>query len=562
MGEPLQLGRYSLVVELASGGMATVHLGRMSGAAGFGRIVAIKRLHPHLARDPKFVSSFVDEARLVARVHHPNVVPVLDVVVQDGEVFLVLEYVQGESLGGLLRASGQAEKRIPVPISLAVILGALNGLHAAHEARDEQGQALQIVHRDVSPQNIIVGVDGVARVLDFGIAKAVKRLLETTREGRLKGKIPYMAPEHILSAATRQSDVYAAGVVLWEMLAGRRMFAIKNELELFQAVLTAEVPLPSAVNPAVPPEVDRIVARAIARSPKERFATAREMAEAVDACIDVASSMKVAQWVESTAGPGLEKRRELVAQVERTNSVPILEEPQEDETIRMVGLFPAPADVTAPVPVITAPVPAASAFGATLKMSASDMAQATRHALVTTPSPREAYAPPARPLTLAATRWYGRVALLGVSVLIIGWLGVMRSCHHAPEQTEAAASAQDVAPSPSGTPSRTEDETAISVPVESLPAAAPTAPTVTARTETRTETKAPPMPRPTPSGGSVADRVRHIMLDDPDGAKKLLKPRVDGGRATREEIVLYKTICKDQHDAVCLNQAKTLLGEK
>jgi len=317
MWEPLQLGRYSLVVELASGGMASVYLGRVSGAAGFGRTVAIKRLHPHLARDPMFVSSFVDEARLVARVHHPNVVPTLDVVAREDEIFLVMEYVPGESVAGLQLACRRAGKMIPVPIGLSIVLGVLNGLHAAHEANDEQGHPLRIVHRDVSPQNVLVGVDGVARVLDFGVAKAAKRLLETTQKGALKGKIAYMAPEQVLGSATRQSDVYAAGVVLWEMVTGRRLFKNENQVNLLHEVLSAEVPLPSTVNPNVSPEVDRIVQKAISRNLDERYATAREMAEAIDGCLDVASSMKVAQWIQATAGPVLETRLALVSEVDR-----------------------------------------------------------------------------------------------------------------------------------------------------------------------------------------------------------------------------------------------------
>ncbi|HEX7603641.1 MAG TPA: serine/threonine-protein kinase, partial [Polyangiaceae bacterium] len=177
MGEPvIQLGRYALHAEIAAGGMATVYLGRLHGAVGFGRTVAIKRLHPHLAKDPEFVSMFLDEAHLAARVQHPNVVPTLDVVTSDRELFLVLEYVRGESFSALIRAARAAGQTLPIPVVVAVVVGLLNGLHAAHEATDEQGKPLGIVHRDVSPQNVLVGADGVARVLDFGVAKAATRL--------------------------------------------------------------------------------------------------------------------------------------------------------------------------------------------------------------------------------------------------------------------------------------------------------------------------------------------------------------------------------------------------
>jgi eukaryotic-like serine/threonine-protein kinase len=315
MAEALQLGRYSVFAELASGGMATVYLGRMTGAAGFGRTVAIKRLHPHLARDPEFVSMFLDEARLAARVQHPNVVPTLDVVTTDNELFLVLEYVKGESLGGLVRASRAAGRSIPLPVVLSIAVGVLNGLHAAHEAKDEHGAALDIVHRDVSPQNVLVGADGVARVLDFGVAKASTRL-QTTRDGQIKGKIAYMAPEQIAGNATRQSDVYAAGVVLWEALALQRLFTGENEAALLKAVIMPNVQPPSAFNPDVPADLDRIVMRALATDPIERFATAREMAEALDVCMRPASANQVASWLESLAGHALQARSKLVAEAE------------------------------------------------------------------------------------------------------------------------------------------------------------------------------------------------------------------------------------------------------
>jgi eukaryotic-like serine/threonine-protein kinase len=315
MAEALQLGRYSVFAELASGGMATVYLGRMTGAAGFGRTVAIKRLHPHLARDPEFVSMFLDEARLAARVQHPNVVPTLDVVTTDNELFLVLEYVKGESLGGLVRASRAVGRSIPIPVVLSIAVGLLNGLHAAHEAKDEQGQPLNIVHRDVSPQNVLVGADGVARVLDFGVAKASTRL-QTTRDGQIKGKIAYMAPEQIAGNATRQSDVYAAGVVLWEALALQRLFTGENEAALLKAVIMPNVQPPSAFNPDVSPDLDRIVMKALAADPVERFANAREMAEALDVCMRPASANQVASWLESLAGHALQARSKLVAEAE------------------------------------------------------------------------------------------------------------------------------------------------------------------------------------------------------------------------------------------------------
>src|SRR3954471_7528731 len=190
---PRLLGRYAVYGEIAAGGMATVYIGRLRGPVGFARRVAVKSLHPQLAKDPDFLSMFLDEARLVGHIQHTNVVPVLDVISVEGELHLVMEYIEGEPLSRVLRCLKKRQTATPVAIAVGVMLGVLDGLHAAHEARGEDGALLSIVHRNASPQNILVGVDGVAKILDFGIAKAVGRM-QTTRGDQLKGKLAYMAP--------------------------------------------------------------------------------------------------------------------------------------------------------------------------------------------------------------------------------------------------------------------------------------------------------------------------------------------------------------------------------
>ncbi len=346
MGEPFTLGRYSLHAELAAGGMATVYLARLNGPVGFGRTVAIKRLHPHLARDPDFVAMFLDEARLAARIQHPNVVPTLDVVATDSELFIVLEYVRGESLGGLVRSARKSNTKIPISIVAAIAIDMLKGLHAAHEALDEKGQPLRIVHRDVSPQNVLVGTDGVTRVLDFGVAKAATRL-STTREGQLKGKIPYMAPEQLSGEVSPRTDLYAAGIVLWEALTSKRLFVGETEAQVLNNVLTQEVPAPSTVNSEISPELDRIVLKAITRKVEDRFGSARELAEAIDGCVRPASTMQVASWLEKTAGAALDVRRVLVAEIESGVS-----SPDKPAVMKMLadasGSVPSVASVAAP----------------------------------------------------------------------------------------------------------------------------------------------------------------------------------------------------------------------
>ncbi|HEY1691258.1 MAG TPA: serine/threonine-protein kinase [Polyangiaceae bacterium] len=315
-----EIGRYLLFGEIASGGMATVHFGRLSGPAGFSRTVAIKRLHPQFAKDPEFVTMFLDEARLAARIRHPNVMPTLDVVATDSEIFLVMEYVQGESLARLLRSMRAMMTPADTRIVATVLAGVCHGLHAAHEAKDEMGAPLQIVHRDVSPQNVLVGVDGVPRVLDFGVAKAAGRL-QTTREGQIKGKLSYMAPEQLHGAAvTRQTDVYAAAVVAWEALTGQRLFLGDNEGAVVTAILQKPLKPPSEVATHVPLAFDRVVLRGLERDPAKRYATARELAVDLERCAGVASASEVGEWVESVARDELLKRATRVAEIESASS--------------------------------------------------------------------------------------------------------------------------------------------------------------------------------------------------------------------------------------------------
>ncbi len=315
------IGRYAIYDEIASGGMASVHLGRLLGSIGFSRTVAIKCLHPHLARDPEFVKMFLDEARVAARIRHPNVVPTLDVVNTDGELFLVMEYVQGESLARLVRIVEQRGERIPVPVACSIAAGVLQGLHAAHEATTDRGVKLEIVHRDVSPQNIMVGRDGVAHVLDFGVAKATGRL-QTTREGQIKGKVAYMPPEQIRGAdVTRATDIYAASVVLWELLVGQRLFPGENDANVLERVLFREVDRPNSRGASIPTALEEVVMRGLARDPAERFSTARDMARAIEEALPIATSAEVGEWLEDLVGDALSERQRKVTEIESSSDI-------------------------------------------------------------------------------------------------------------------------------------------------------------------------------------------------------------------------------------------------
>jgi serine/threonine-protein kinase len=327
---PYRVGRYEVHEPIASGGMAVVHLGRIVGPVGFSRTVAIKRLHPHLATDPEFVTMFLDEARLAARVQHPNVVATLDVVASHGQLFLVMDFVLGASLSQLLRRARERHVEPSPAVASAIVAGALYGLHAAHEARDQRGESLGIVHRDISPQNLLVGVDGVTRVVDFGVAKAAARA-ETTRDGQVKGKMGYMAPEQILrKTVDRRADVYAAGVVLWEALTLRRLFTADDARAVVAAVLEGHVPRPSEQRRGLPPRVDGIVARALSSDPGARFATAQDFAAALEAAVAPAPQREVGAWVARAGGPDIDVRRGMVSAVEQS---PAIESDSDDKAV-------------------------------------------------------------------------------------------------------------------------------------------------------------------------------------------------------------------------------------
>jgi eukaryotic-like serine/threonine-protein kinase len=334
----LEIGRYVLFEEMASGGMATVHYGRLSGPAGFSRTVAIKRLHPAYSKDPEFLSMFFDEARIAARVRHPNVVATLDVVMHEAEVLLVMEYVHGASLSQVLRALRGANEAVPLSIVAAIVVQVLFGLHAAHEAKGESGGLLDVVHRDVSPQNILVGVDGVVRVADFGIAKAVGRL-QTTVEGHVKGKTAYMAPEQMRGREVdRRADVFATGIVLWETLTGQRLFTGDSPIAVMNEVLEKPIPPPSNLRPDVPAALDVVVARALDRDVAARFTTAREMAVAIETATPMASTREVGEWLEAAAADVLTKRALRVAEIESGSGSAPTVSPGDAESVEVRGL--------------------------------------------------------------------------------------------------------------------------------------------------------------------------------------------------------------------------------
>ena len=313
--EGVPLSRYVVYDRIASGGTASVHLGRLAGVGGFARIVAIKKLHEHVATDPKFVAMLLDEARLLSSVRHPNVVTTQDIV-EDGTIIaLVMDYVAGVPLFDAMKALAERGEPIPTPIALALAVHTLQGLDAAHEAVDGAGKKLEIVHRDVSPQNILVGTDGLARIIDFGIAQGAERL-QTTQAGEVKGKVAYMAPEQLNGERIdRRSDIFAVGVVLWEMLTSKRLFFEKTEGHTVTNVLHKKVEPPIHAGFATT-ALNSVVLRSLDRDPNVRFQTCADMADALEESMAIAKPREVAAWIERVDPARLAERRAMVRRIE------------------------------------------------------------------------------------------------------------------------------------------------------------------------------------------------------------------------------------------------------
>jgi len=313
-----RLGRYELLVPIAAGGMAEVWVGRQIGVLGFTKNVAVKVIHASFASDARLRAMFLDEARVAAQIRHANVVEVLDLGEADGQVFQAMTLIEGASLSALVRAAQeQGMSRLPLGVGLRVVTDMLRGLHAAHELKDEQGRPLELVHRDVSPQNVLVGIDGVSKLTDFGIAKALKRSVGDTCEGNFTGKIRYAAPEQLIGGTpTRQSDVFAAGVVLWEVLTGRSLFQVDSSIAGASARLFADAPDPRTVVPDLPEGVVAAVTMALARDPRDRHVTALAMADALEAAAkrsDVAAThQEAAVVVTQLVQPELDRRATLL----------------------------------------------------------------------------------------------------------------------------------------------------------------------------------------------------------------------------------------------------------
>jgi eukaryotic-like serine/threonine-protein kinase len=314
---PARFGKYDLLALLATGGMAEIWLARVSGMAGFEKLVVIKRLLDQLARDPEYVEMFLDEARINARLTHSNVVTVLELGQVEGKYFMAMEYVPGLSVQLVGKYATQRLNAVPQEVACGVVAQACAGLHYAHERSLPDGTPLHIVHRDISPQNLIVTFEGLVKVVDFGIARAAGRHT-VTRTGFVKGKSSYMSPEQCLGQPLdRRSDVFALGIILFELATSRRLFKRANSYATLQAIAVAEVPPPRELNPKMDKAIEAVILRALARRREDRFDTAEEMQEALEYAMHKAhlrgARSDLEKFMEGTFAAEIDEQRRLLA---------------------------------------------------------------------------------------------------------------------------------------------------------------------------------------------------------------------------------------------------------
>ncbi|MBT8470507.1 MAG: serine/threonine protein kinase, partial [Deltaproteobacteria bacterium] len=336
--KPGRIGRYELRFELASGGMGSVYLARLDGTAGFEKLVALKRIHPHLAKESGCIEMFLDEAKIASRITHPNVCSVFDFGQADGEYYIAMEYLVGEPLARLFTqvAKIPEQRRSPLlPLRMArIIADACEGLHAAHELKDANGDLLNVVHRDVSPRNLFITYDGAVQLVDFGVASARERLHKTST-GDVKGTIAYMAPEQLKAGRIdRRIDTWALGAALWEALAVKRLFKRDTTANTMFALLYEDIAPPSKFRPQVPKELDEIALKALARNPDERWQSAREMGQALRRFLSrhegLVGPAELSQWMSELFPQG-EARKNQLMELARMRHAPVLSIPVTDE---------------------------------------------------------------------------------------------------------------------------------------------------------------------------------------------------------------------------------------
>ncbi len=319
-GMPRRFGKYTLIRKLALGGMAEIFLALQKSMAGFEKLIVVKRVLPHLAQDQAFIELLLSEARIAATLNHPNVAHIYDVGEADGQFYIAMEHIHGEDLRSIVRQMKKVnETSFPLEHAIAIVLGCCAGLSYAHERANLDGEQMNIVHRDVSPQNILVTFTGDVKLVDFGIAKAGRSHMEDTGSGQLKGKIPYMSPEQAQGLGLDgRSDVFSLGVILFELCTGKRLFRGQNEMDTLKMIVEGDYPKPRALNPNLPERLERIILKSLEKDLSNRYQSAREMQADLEEMIR-AEQMKVSpltlsSWMQHLFGEKLAQQKQMLSE--------------------------------------------------------------------------------------------------------------------------------------------------------------------------------------------------------------------------------------------------------
>jgi serine/threonine-protein kinase len=351
---PQTFGRYTLLNPLATGGMGAVYLARMAGAEGFQKLVVIKKILPQLAREPAFVERFLDEARMVVQLQHGSIAQILDMGCEDGQYYIAIEFVDGKDLRKIAARARELQRPMPPALALFILVRVLDALAYAHRKKDEQGRELNLVHRDISPQNVIVSYEGEVKVIDFGLAKSAQTL-DRTRPHMLLGKFFYMAPEQVRhQPVDRRVDLYAAGICLWELLAGKNPFDEARPQQIMRAVASPDIARIRSLRPELPESLEQALLKALAVDPGQRFATAEEMRGRLSATmleLDTSSGPEsLAALMHGYFGPEYESERRMIAALARVKaepadpaSAPLAPEAQAEPAPRLEEGAPTPA---------------------------------------------------------------------------------------------------------------------------------------------------------------------------------------------------------------------------
>jgi serine/threonine protein kinase len=492
-------GDYEIVKRLRVGGMATLYLARRHGVAGFARLVALKLIHPHLVEQPTFIEMFVDEARICSQISHPNVVHVEEFGVIDDVHYLVMEYLDGCSVGELLVLHHRERRTLDPELSARIIMQVASGLHAAHEARDPEGQPLEVIHRDISPSNVLLSRDGNAKLIDFGIAKARNRLAETAAGIALKGKFNYVAPEQATGIALdRRCDLFSLGVVFWELLVGKPLFPEDTHVALFHRLARTDVTPPSALNPAVPAALDSIVLKMLQHDPADRPQTAAEL------------ERLIANAVPGAANRDPSELGALAIEVRDKRAARRTREPSSHDS--HAGFSPSPS-----------PRPSRTAEhrlerGATFADAEPE------------PEPEPASATPIAP----PRRPRRRVLLVGAALLGVGvTLGIVVSRPGGPPERAASARRQVESALPIETPAIARPTAAVMPPPSPSPLPLPPPPpSPPPSAALATTTTSPPAPEP-PARGPARAAAQPIRRDASRVAGKPRPPRRTGEGDTK-----------------------------